>query len=122
MMPITTVDNSRRGPAIASGYDLAWTLQLMQRGVAFVVTGAEIEVALVTMNKAETLIEPIACSSSAAGADWSKGLVTIEFPSTATELLAGRDGDARIELSVTLAGKRTHFQTLATIHTGRIPT
>lgn len=120
-MPTTTVDNSRRSPAIASGYDFSWTLQLNQRGAVVNVAGATIEAALVSTNRSETLIEPVTCSSGAAGADWSKGLVTIEFPAASTEPLAARDGEARIELSVTLAGKRTHFETLATIHTGRIP-
>jgi hypothetical protein len=121
MMPTTTIDNSRHGPEIVSGYDFAWTLQLAQRGTAVVATGATIEAALVSMDRSETLIAATACSSSAPDADWSKGLVTIEFPAASTEPLAARDGEARIELSVTLAGKRTHFETLATIHTGRIP-
>lgn len=120
-MPTTVVDNSRRGPEIVTGYDFRWTLKLTQKGATQVVTGATIQAALVSRNRSETLIEPVSCSSSATGADWSVGLVTVEFPATATTALAGLDGDAFIELSVTLAGKRIPFQTLATIHTGRIP-
>lgn len=120
-MPTTVIDNVRRGPEIVTGYDFSWTFDLRERSAKRVLTGATIQAALVTMNRTKTLIEPIACSSSAPGAAWANSLVTVEFPATATALLAGNDSTALVEISVLIGGKRSEFHALATIHTGRIP-
>jgi hypothetical protein len=119
-MPTTTIDSGKRGPEIVSGYDFAWTFEIRDRGAVRDLTGADIQAALVSMPRNVTLIQPVVCSSTAPGADWPEGLLTVEFPAAATAPLTSNDSSAVIEIAISQAGKRKEYHTLITIETGRI--
>lgn len=119
-MPTTTIDSGKRGPEIVTGYDFAWTFEIRDRGAIRGIEGAEIKAALVSMPRNVTLIEPVSCSSTAPGADWPEGLLTVEFPAAATALLTSNDSSAVIEIAISQAGKRKEYHALVTIQTGRI--
>lgn len=119
-MPTTTIDSGKRGPEIFTGYDFAWTFEIRDRGVVQDLAGAEIKAAVVSMPRNITLIQPVVCSSTAPGADWPEGLLTVEFPASATAPVTSNDSSAVIEISISRAGKRKQYHALVTIHTGRI--
>ena len=106
-------------PIIRSGYDAAIPVRIRVGGVNEPLTGYTIKACLKDRAKLVELITDTVQSSSADGADWTNGLLIVEFPLTATGGLT--PDSAWIEIAVIRNGKRLPVNDVpVTIETGYV--
>jgi len=92
---------------IRSGYDFQHGFEMLLNKRRESVSGATIYASVISEDKSSELIADKAQSSSATGADWANGIVTIEFAAADTSALTPQN--CWIELAVTMSGKRLPY-------------
>lgn len=91
-------------PIIRSLYDSSTLIRLRIGASYFSVASATIKASLIDATKTSELIADTTLSSSATGADWTNGLVAVDFTAAQTTSLV--PGKAFIELAITIGGKK----------------
>ena len=90
-----------------TGYDWLMVSPLKFNGVPYPLTGATVEVSIVSINnvgEVTVLIPAIAQADSNLGADWPNGVLGIKIPKAITGI--NYTGKAAVEVSVTLDGNK----------------
>jgi len=95
-------------PKLTTGDDISWSVQLNKNGAPFDMTGATVNVAVVSQNKTQKLTANIPQASGTSGADWSTSFVVVVIPSATTGAIA-YTGPAFLEIEVDDGGKQTWF-------------
>jgi len=98
---------------IVTGDDVTLPVSLKKDNTAFSInTAAVVKAALISEDRARTLINPVVCASTTVGADWANSLVVVVFSSADTALIT-EYGSALLEIQVNDNGKTTWFVTLS---------
>ncbi len=104
---------------LVAGDDIHIPFSLTRNGMRFnIASSAIVKAALLSTDK-QLLAGPVDCLANASGANWSKSLVSIHFPSAMTESVEAQAG-AVIEVQVDDNGKSTWFAGDITIERGVI--
>lgn len=116
----TTYTTMEDDAILRSGYDFSRRVLVTKDGTAESLSGATIKASLKNANKSVELIADTAQSSSAEGADWANGIVTVIFSSSLTSALtvtnqATGQNKAWLELSIVKSGARVPCNDLPVI-------